>query len=146
MRIHLPLCCAVLVFPALSGAWEVKVEETDRRIQQAQSGWKTPKGEPVLRAVLRGAKQGKKPGWARKVSRAAPKAAWSESFNGKTYFFGAGLVEKVKDPALRVSTAQDRARAGLAGILGEPGVAGAIPIDWYGDKKGALYALLVLVR
>lgn len=146
MRI-LPLLLAALpLLAAPARAWEARAAEADARIAQAQSEWKTAKGAPVLRDALHGVRQGKKPGWAKKLGRKAPKAAWSEAFNGKTYFFGAGFVEKVKDPALRQSTAEDRARAALSELLGQKEVPGAIPVDWYGERKGNLYCLLVLVR
>jgi hypothetical protein len=77
-----------------------------------------------------------------------------------------GLVEKVKDPALRITAAEDRARSNLMYMLGmvkanvgtapsgvslaetqtEGAVRGAVAIDWYAPKKDALCALLVVVR
>jgi hypothetical protein len=155
MRTPFPLCCAALLLPAFAGAWEVKAADADRRIREVQVRWKTAQGEPVIREVLRGARQGRKPGWARKVRAASDKVCWSESHGGKTYYFGVGLVQKVKNESLRVTTAQDRARASLLELLdaektaagqAEGLVAEAIPIDWYGDRKGSLYALLVVVR
>lgn len=154
MRDHLlPALAAVILLPALAGAWEVKVADVDRRIQEVQGRWKDGKGEPVLKSILNPGQRGRKPGWARKVRAATDPVCWSESYGGKTYYFGVGLVEKVRDPHLRISTAQDRARASLVYLLGtvktagaEGLVAGAIPIDWYPVKGNSLYALLVVVR
>ncbi|MDD5628029.1 MAG: hypothetical protein PHU21_03125 [Elusimicrobia bacterium] len=153
-RVALAALAAALLGPPRAGAWEVKVQDVDRRIQEVQGRWKDAQGKPVLRSILRGARRGPRPGWARKVRRASDPVCWSESYAGKTYYFAVGLVERVKDPYLRLTTAQDRARAGLLELLGghkTPGgaegeVAGAVPIDWYGTKNGSLYALLVVVR
>ena len=159
MRDHrlLPTLAAVLLLPAITGAWEVKVADVDRRIQEVQGRWKDAKGEPVLKSILGRGKRGKKPAWVKKVRAASDQAYWSESYGGKTYYFGVGLAEEIRDPHLRITTAQDRARASLAYLLGtvkttpektqiEASVAGAIPIDWYAAKDNALYALLVVVR
>jgi hypothetical protein len=145
---------AAVLLPAPGAAWEVKVEDVGRRIQEVQGRWKDAKGEPVLKSILGRGKRGKKPGWAKKVRAASDQVCWSESYGGKTYYFGVGLAEKIRDPFLRMTAAQDRARASLVELLGavktaagvEGSVAGAIPIDWYPAKGNSLYALLVVVR
>ena len=146
--ILLLVLAALAVVPA--GAWEARVSDVDRRLREVQS-------LSGLRDILRNARQQRKPGWARRIKRADQPVYWTESAGGKTYHFGVGMVRGVKDPGLRLSAAQDRARASLAHALGsvaassgtvsaEAELSGSIPIDWYSDRTGALYALVVVVR
>ncbi|MCM2304415.1 MAG: hypothetical protein NDJ72_06910 [Elusimicrobia bacterium] len=118
--------------PLPARAWEAKAAKVAERLSRPR----VPPSSPRWR----------KPGWAKKIKAPEDKVFWTESFGGRTYVFGVGLVRGVDNPALRASAAADRARESL--LEGREGalLEGADILDWHLDRRGGLYALAVLVR
>jgi hypothetical protein len=133
---------ALLLLCGRASAWEARAAKVPERLRQLSS----------LRA-RRPAKSARKPGWIAKPADADGRIHWSESFGGKSYFFGVGKVANVKDPALRNGAAEDDARASLAYAVGTPSggaasarLEGSQILDWYQARDGVFYALAVLIR
>jgi hypothetical protein len=131
-----------------ASAWEAKAKDVEARLRSHPH----PMTAPQLR----------KPGWARKIKRADSKVAWSERYGGREYLFGVGLVSGVDNAELRITAAEDRARASLADALASPARTGEPPaaepekrverivlgsqiLDWYLDGRGDMYALAVVL-
>jgi hypothetical protein len=83
------------------------------------------------------------------------KTAWREDHGGRIYLYGVGRVQGIADPALRVSAAEDRARAEIVrfaspastGTQSEGTLSGSKPVDWYARKSdGSFFALVVVKR
>jgi len=132
MRFALLLSLSVLSAVPVR-AWEAKASGVERRLKSAP----TPAA----------ARQKTKPGWARKISDPEAKVRWTETRAGKTYVFGVGLARGIDNAGLRLTAAQDRARASLLEADAASGtLEGSRILDWYLDKSGAMYALAVLIR
>ena len=130
-----------------ASAWEAKAKNVEARLQSHPH----PMTAPQLR----------KPGWARKIQRADKRVHWTQRYDGKLYLFGVGLVQGVDNAELRITAAEDRARASLADGLASPAptpgprpgetekrvervLLGSQILDWYLDGEGNMYALAVV--
>lgn len=133
--------------PVPAQAWEAKAKNVEARLKSHPHPMSAP--------------QERKPGWAKKIVEPEQKVHWRERWKGKEYVFGVGLVRGIENSALRVTAAEDRARASLADALAAPpqtkeGIAvmpekrvegillGSQILDWYqsGDE---FYALAVVL-
>ena len=98
------------------------------------------------------------PDWTRKT-------AWKIEEGGRTYVYGVGVAPAaIHNRAMRVSTAEVRARAAIVGLTGtttverdgvdggvrtttrSEGAVSAEAVDWFEAGDGSLYALVVEVR
>ncbi|MCX5796400.1 MAG: hypothetical protein NTY77_12985 [Elusimicrobia bacterium] len=158
--------CAATIFPLVANGWEVKVQDVDRRMKEAKRRWSEANGNRAVQAILRDAKQVKKPGWVQRIPAGSASIYWSETYGGKTYHFSASYAKSVKNlnnPGLFFAAAQNAALSELAKVLGTSNTStedmapfpssriqdvvwGTVAIDWYASKDGTLYALLVAPR
>jgi hypothetical protein len=144
----LGLILALTAGPA--AAWEAAAAKVDARLKEISSF----QPRPAVQRALKGSRRGRKPGWAKKTPGADGHVHWSETFGGKTYYFGVGTLQDVKNPSLQADAAEEQARVSLAYALGTPGpdgtvkaaLAGSRILDWYLNPKGELLALAVLVK
>jgi len=122
----------LILSPAPVLAWEAKASKVASRLA-------APRNPSAARYW-------RKPGWAKKISSPDERISWTENYQGATYVFGVGLVRGVQNAGLRLSAAEDRARASL--LEGKEGAAleGAEILDWYLDRRGDMRALAVLKR
>jgi hypothetical protein len=130
---RLALLAAALLLGTPARAWEAKASGVEKRL----AAHPTPAS----------ARQRSKPAWARRIKAPEDQVRWTEAYRGKTYLFGVGLARGIDNAGLRVTAAQDRARAGLL----EPGeksgeLEGSQILDWYLNRSGDMYALAVLIR
>ncbi|MDD5302274.1 MAG: hypothetical protein PHS14_04120 [Elusimicrobia bacterium] len=133
MKLTIAVLAAVfLIAPAPSRAWEAKASKVAERLRSPR----TPAD----------ARQRRKPGWAKKIRSPEDKVRWSVGHGGKTYLFGVGLVRGVDNPGLRVTAAEDRARACLLETKSSGTLEGSQILDWYLNRRGDMYALAVLIR
>lgn len=126
------IAVAVILSGVPARAWEAKASGVEKRLSRRPS--------PA------GARQRSKPGWARKIDGPLDKVHWSESYRGKTYVFGVGLVRGIDNPGLRLIAAQDRARASLLETKSSGTLEGSQILDWYLNRSGDMYALAFLIR
>jgi hypothetical protein len=130
---RLALILSVLLPGIPARAWEAKAAGVESRLN----------AHPSPSA----ARQRSKPGWARKIKSPEQKVRWSETYKGKTYIFGVGLARDIENAGLRVTAAQDRARASLLEVDKTSGtLEGSQILDWYLNRSGDMYALAVLIR
>jgi hypothetical protein len=83
------------------------------------------------------------------VSRASAPAwirrdAWSVTTGGLRWSYGVGAVRGLRNRALLVRSAEERARERLASIAAGSSLSASKAIDWYEDPDGDFYALVVL--
>jgi hypothetical protein len=142
---------AVILLGVPARAWEAAASGVEERLS----------ARPSPRDSL----QLSKPGWARKIDRPEDKVHWAEGYRGKTYVFGVGLARAIDNPGLRLTLAEDRARASLVERVGEVTtdtatlsdgrriiiktavINGSRILDWYLERgTGDLYALAVLIQ
>lgn len=133
--------------PVPAQAWEAKAKNVDARLKSHPHPMSAP--------------QPRKPAWAKKISEPEQKVHWREHWKGREYVFGVGLVRGIENSALRVSAAEDRARASLADALAAPPATKEAPavlperevkgillgsqiLDWYQDGD-EFYALAVVL-
>jgi len=150
MRRKIPLLALLALLAASpSGGWEPVASEVERRLARLDASLKS---EHSARGKSLMAEQDPKPSWTGKT-------AWTETFGGKQYVFGVGEAKGIRNLALATAAAEDRARAQLLKIVGEPvreshgqttmsgQLSGARPVDWYRDPKTeTIHALVVLSR
>ncbi|MFI5345640.1 MAG: hypothetical protein ACHQ51_04620 [Elusimicrobiota bacterium] len=135
-------------------AWEAKAGKVEKRLRELSSFTSGGQSGPAVQRVLRGSRHARKPAWAKKSAGADGRVHWSEKFGGKTYYFGVGALQNVKNPSLQADAAEEQARVSLAYALGAPGADGKISadlsgsriLDWYLNPKGELSALAVIVK
>lgn len=104
-------------------AWEAKAADVERRwtaLEEARASGKDERAE----AVGKKAKSPKKPSWAATTKGAEQPSwlrgsYWTEEHQGKTYYFAVGVASKIRNPALRLTAAEDRARSELMHPLGK---------------------------
>ncbi len=148
MRSFLIALLAFLMPAVRARAWEASAAGVAERLRRA------PSPSDSLQPA--------KPGWARLIDRPEERVHWAETHDGKTYVFGVGLARDIENPALRLASAEARARASLIERAGEVKtdvatlsdgqtitiktavINGARVLDWYLDRSGDLYALAVL--
>jgi hypothetical protein len=126
------LAALFLLPPTAALAWEATAAGVEKRL--------------LSRPSPAAARQKSKPRWARKIKAPEEKVSWTETYKGKTYLFGVGLVRNVDNPGLRVTAAQDRARASLLEGKESGELEGSRILDWYLTRAGDMYALAVLIR
>ncbi len=96
--------------PRPLSAWEAKASDVERRWKALQPAWSEGK-DARQEDIFKRARQGKVPAWV-------GKSYWSETYEGKTYHFGVGLVSRLRNRELILTSAEDRARAELLEPLG----------------------------
>jgi hypothetical protein len=160
---------AVVVLLGIAGlraprarAWDAAASRVPKRSIELQKARKAKKPDDVVVDVLARAKQKKPPEWIRKT-------AWKETYNGADYLFGVGIVQGIKNPALRVAAGEDRARASIARLSADTTIeetkdaAGnvtgrtvsssskavlknVLAVDWYADASDGSFYTLVVAR
>jgi hypothetical protein len=147
--------------PSRAFAWDASaagVAQRTQALERSRKAAKTP--ADALADVLARARQKRPPDWTKK-------SVWKEDYAGRSYAFGVGAVQGVRNRALRVSAAEDRARAAIASLSStttvsetkdaagnvtgrdvETSSAAALknttPVDWYWSAADrTFYALIV---
>jgi len=122
----------VLLLSVPARAWEAKASGVEKRLSS--------------RLTPAAARQRSKPGWARRIKAPDEKVRWTETYQGRTFVFGVGLARDIDNAGLRVTAAQDRARASLLEEGATEGkLEGSRILDWYLSRSGEMYALAVLI-
>jgi hypothetical protein len=148
---------AMLLSQGPAWAWNPDPSVVEKRLGDLKSAWKGLDPRSVNGDKFSRAKQAEKPTWVQKGS-------WSEERSGKKYFFAVGSASGIRNESLRVSTAENRARAEMTKMVvgyrqkvtknGEgtsietrvdTELEGVESIDWYTDG-GEFFALLVYVK
>ena len=129
-------------------AWDPVASEVDRRLARLDA---SARSEHAARGKMLMAEQDPPPTWA-------DKTAWAEEFGGHQYLFGVGVAKGIRNPALAVVAAEDRARAQLLKLVGEPvrnsagettltgQLTGSRPIDWYKSPSDDTFRALVVLK
>lgn len=148
--------------PAPAPGWEPSRATTPERMAEVRKWQKRilgPKPTNESRAalnseILKHAKRAKTPAWTNKTS-------WSDEDGKAAYWYGVGAVRGIKNEALAITTAENRARAEVGKLRSvnvevqeRPGerrvkissattMSGVVTVDWFVAADGTVFALAV---
>jgi hypothetical protein len=153
---------AVVGLAVAARSWEATAGQVAKRRTVLAKAWAGKEGLERAPDKLARAKQTRRPAWTEKT-------VWKEVRQGKTYWFGVGIAAHIKNAALGITAAEDRAGSeivkakksevqveetkGANGtsrktiLVRSQGTISRWELDWYRDEaEGAWYALVVSVE
>jgi hypothetical protein len=128
------MIACLLAFARGARAWEPEGADVNARMAELTRAWKGLDPDAQTKDKVKRRKQAGAPSWINKTDFRA-KAA-----DGRELAYGVGLVEGVKNKALALTAAEDRAKVALLHGA-HSGRIHSESVDWYLDKDGVTYAL-----